>query len=144
MKKRILTGITALSLALVLTGCGSNTDKLTCTQNTESNGFKSEVKLTYKLKKNKITNLTETKKITLDGDMLQYLEENKTSAQNIVDSYANVAGIKATTESTDNSVTVTTEYDADTMDSTYKDAVNMNESYESLKEIKANEGYSCK
>ena len=117
---------------------------MTCTQTTESNGFKNEVKLTYKLSKNKVTNLTETKKITLDGDMLQYLDENKTSAQNIVDSYANVAGIKATTESTDNSVTVTTEYDAANMDSTYKDAVNMNESYESLKEIKANEGYSCK
>ena len=144
MKKRILTGITALSLALVLTGCGSNTDKLTCTQSEGSNGFKSEVKQTYKLKDNKVTHLTETKKITLDGDMLQYLDENKTSAENIVDSYESVNGITATTESTDNSVTVTVEYDASTMDSSYKDAVNMNESYESLKEIKANEGYSCK
>ena len=53
MKKRILTGITALSLTIFLTGCGSNTKKLTCTQSSDSNGFKSEIKQEYKLKDNK-------------------------------------------------------------------------------------------
>ena len=144
MKKRILTGITALSLALVLTGCGSNTKKIKCTQLTDSNGFKSEVKQVYKLKDNKITKLTETRKVTLEGDMLQYLDDHITSAQNTIDQYKDVKGISVKKAETKDSVTVTIEYDAKTLDSSYRDSVNIEESYESLKDIKAEQGYSCK
>lgn len=144
MKKRILTGITALSLTIFLTGCGSNTKKLTCTQSSDSNGFKSEIKQEYKLKDNKVTKMTETRKVTLEGDMTQYLEEHLTSAQNTIDQYKDVKGISVKKSDTSNSVTVVIEYDAKNLASEYRDSVNIEESYESLKDIKAEQGYSCK
>lgn len=146
MKKRILMGLTALAVVGTLTGCGSKKNKtLTCTQSTEAEGMKTEEKLVYKLKDNKVTKLTETRKVTFDGDSKELLEEYKNSAQESVDSFKDIEGVTAKTDTKDSTITTTITYDAKKVDSSLKEAQLLNESYESIKEIKGQQnGYTCK
>ncbi len=146
MKKRILMGLTTLALVGTLTGCGSKKNKtLTCTQTIEVDGMKTEEKLVYKFKDNKVTKLTETRKVIFDGEMKDLLDEYKGSAKESVDSFKEIDGVTAKTDTKDNTITTTVTYDAKKVDSSLKDAQLLNESYESIKDIKGQQnGYTCK
>lgn len=143
--KRILTGATILVTLVSLTACGGSGKTLTCTQSkTEPNGFTSEEKLVYKLKKNKVKSATLTSTIKAEGDYAQYIEDYKTNAKEAADDFNKLDGVSAKVESKDNKVSVIVDLKADKMSEDNYNLYNMGESYESLKDKYSKDGYTCK
>ncbi len=144
MKKRLLMSITLVATLATLTGCGSKTKTLTCTQSSTTNGFTSDDKQAYKFVDNRVESATITSTISIDGDYSKYIDDYKSSAEQASDDYNKVTGFSAKVKTGTNKITVDLKIDAGKVDEDNRVAYHLNESYESMQEILTNQGYTCK
>lgn len=145
MKKGIITGVALVAVLATLTGCGKSEKKLTCTNTTSNDsGFSTSEELVYKFKDNRVTTAKITQTIVAEDDYAKYIDDYKQSAETAVENYNKTKGISAKVDTGSNKVSVTIDLKASEMDDNEKTSYELDESYESMKDRKTEQGYTCK
>ena len=145
MKKGIIVGVALVACVATLTGCSKSNKKLTCTQVTDSgNGFYNNEEMVYKFKNNKITSAKITQTIVAENDYAKYIDDYKQNAEKAVNNYNETKGISAKVETGSNKVSVIVDLKPSDMDENEKTSYELDESYESMKAKRADQGYTCK
>jgi len=147
MKKKFMLCVPVLALGLLTSGCG-NTKVLECTMTDDSsNGMEmtQTVKATYK--KDSLTKMDMTMKVTVDEEYEDYMDMLEASLTSEFENLEGKKGIKIDTNTKNNVLTFSLVADIDKMDEETKEELNMvegTETYEEAKEGLEADGYTCK
>ena len=140
--------VCTLALVLVLvSGCGSKSNVLTCTMKEEESGMKmtSTAKMTFD--KDKATKINLVMSVDLDDSMKNYVKLMATSLESQFSELKDKKGVTLKTNTKDSNVTVTIDADLTKMDKAAKDALDLDGTDGNMKDAKKaleKAGYKCK
>jgi len=114
---KILKKILVLaSMVLLLTvGCGNETKTMSCTRTLNQNGMNADLRYEVDYKKDTVTKVKSTEKITIDGDS-ESLETYKSTVEATYAPYKDVEHYNYNVEVQDNTLTSTVEIDYENID----------------------------
>lgn len=146
MKNKVMLCVPVLALGLLTSGCG-NTKVLECSMSEENDGMEMSqvVKATYK--KDALSKVDMTMKVTVDEEYAEYMDLFTTSLTSEFKNLEDKKGVTLNSETKDNTLTFNLVADLDKMDNDAKEELDMEEdagTYEEAKKYFEEEGYTCK
>lgn len=140
--------VCALVLVLVLvSGCGSKGKVLTCTMTEKESGMKMTNTAKFTFEKDKATKLNLNMKVVLDDSMKSYAKLMATSLESQFSGLKEKKGIKFTSNTKGNTVTLVIDADLTKMDKDAKKELDIDGTEGSMKDAKKameKAGFKCK